>query len=67
MEGEELTLEDIDLIIESLEHTKQAVREYTDYPDYEFKQQRLAAAQRAQDRMRALKKRMKEGHNEGSD
>lgn len=47
MEGEALTLEDIDLIIESLEHTKKAFREYTGYPDEEFRQRRLAAVQRA--------------------
>jgi hypothetical protein len=33
---------DWDLIITSLEYTKKAFSEYTHYPSYEFKQERIA-------------------------
>ncbi len=74
---EELTLEDIAFILESLRYTEKAFREYPissehyptprAYPSYEFKQERLAEVHRVQRRVKALKKRMKEAINEGSD
>lgn len=40
----ELTVSDLELIQVSLRFTLCAFREYTDYPSYEFKQQRIAEA-----------------------
>ena len=39
-----LSADDIRFILESLNYTKKAFSEYTDYPSYEFKQKRIAEA-----------------------
>jgi hypothetical protein len=39
---DKLTIEDVDMILTSLDYTKRAFADYKDYPSYEFKQQRIA-------------------------
>jgi len=53
-----LTVEDCDLIIESLNFTIRAFNDYQ-YPSYEFKQARIKEAETAQRKIRALRKQIK--------
>jgi len=55
----ELTLEEIEIILTSLDYTKQKFQSYTDYPSYEFKQQRIAEVKKVIEKVRAIKKAMK--------
>ena len=50
-----LTTEELDLILESLRHTKQAFADYKDYPSYEFKQARVAIVESVIEKIRAIR------------
>jgi signal recognition particle subunit SEC65 len=56
---ERLTMEDIEMIIESLNYTYRAVDECTSYPSYEFKQQRRNEVYATRQKMRDIKKERK--------
>ena len=52
----ELTVDDLNFILQSLEYTEKAFREYTEYPSYEFKQQRIADVRAVKEKIRAMKR-----------
>jgi len=56
---EDLTHEDLGLILESLGYTRRAFGDYTGYPSYEFKQQRLADVDAVVAKLRAIRDRLK--------
>jgi hypothetical protein len=56
---EDLTLEELELILTSLDYTKQKFQSYSYYPSYEFKQQRIAEVKIIIEKVRAIKKAMK--------
>ncbi len=49
-----ISLEELKLIRESLEYTIKAFEEYTKYPDYEFKQQKISEAKAVKNKISAL-------------
>lgn len=53
-----LTCAEKNALVESLEYTIQAFRDYRDYPSYEFKQQRIAEAEALRAKVRALHKQV---------
>ena len=53
---DQLTTEELDLILESLRYTKQAFTDYKDYPTYEFKQARVATVESVIGKIRAIRK-----------
>lgn len=52
-------LNDVNLIITSLGYTKQKFQEYTDYPSYAFKQERIADVNRSLKIIRELRDQIK--------
>ena len=52
----ELTRQDLDMLITSMEYTKRAFEEYRDYPNNEFKRQRINEAQCLLTKLRAMRK-----------
>ena len=55
----ELTIEDFDLILESLRYTRRKFEEYQ-YPTYELKLQRLDECKAVEQKVLALKRRANE-------
>lgn len=55
----ELTIEDLDFILESLKYTRKSFEEYQEYPSYEFKQDRLKTVNDVMEKVRAVKKELK--------
>ena len=53
-----LTVEEIDIILESLRHTRKSVEEYDKYPTYEYKQQRIKAVNDVTEKIQVLKKEL---------
>lgn len=53
-----LTLEDIDFLLESLKYTKDKF-ENTEYPSYEFKRKRLDDVEKVISKVREIKKDIK--------
>jgi hypothetical protein len=53
---EELNIHDLDVILLSLEYSKQRVADYPHHPSYEFKQQQLAPILETMRKVRALRK-----------
>jgi len=56
-----LTLDDCRFILTSLEHTRDAFRNYMGYPSYEFKQQQMAAVNAVMEKVRAMRDALKKG------
>lgn len=54
----DLTVEDIDVILESLKYSRHYVENYQGHPSYEFKQKRLEGINNAEAKIRALKKEL---------
>lgn len=52
---DQLTGEELDLILESLRHTKQAFSDYKDYPSYEFKQAQVAKVESVIKKVRSIR------------
>lgn len=52
---DQLTREDLDLIVEALGYKKQAVVDYNGYPSYEFKQSQLARVESVIAKVRAMR------------
>ncbi len=50
----QLTLEDLDLILESLQYKKEAYRDSEKHPDYEFKQSQLKRVDDLADKIRSI-------------
>ncbi len=53
--NENLTKEDLDFILTSLDYTRLKFEDYQDYPDYEFKRERLDRVEQVIARVRKLK------------
>lgn len=53
---EELDAHDLDVILESLQYSKQRIADYPDHPSYEFKQQQLAPIEETMGKVRTLRK-----------
>lgn len=47
------------MILESLDYTEQAFRDYTRYPSYEFKQERIGEVQALKSKVREIRKEQK--------
>ena len=58
--GEPLTANDIALILESLQFTKRAFTNYTQYPSYEFKRERIAEVTAVMEKVRAMRDKAKD-------
>lgn len=56
-----LTLEDINFILESLKYTKLKFEEYQGYPSYEYKQGRIEDVNKVAAKVAAIKAKMKAG------
>lgn len=56
MENQYLSIDDIDVILESLKYSKLRIEEYQTYPSYEYKQQRLTMISDVVEKLRNLKK-----------
>lgn len=56
MQIEELTIADLDFILESLQYTKKAFDESQEHPSYEFKQSQLNKVDDLTDKIRSIKK-----------
>lgn len=54
----DLTIHDLDLILESLKYTKLKFEEYQFYPTYEYKQKRIEEVSGVISKVRILKKEM---------
>ena len=54
--NKDLNASDLDFILESLKYTRKAFEEYDRYPDYEFKQKRLAHVNDVMEKIRSLKR-----------
>lgn len=54
--NDELIADDWNMIIQSLEHTRQKFRDYTGYPSPEFKQQQIDAVTALLKKVRTAKK-----------
>lgn len=57
----ELTRQDLDMLITSMEYTKRAFEEYRDYPASDFKRQRINEAQSLLTKLRAMRKGVSSG------
>ena len=55
MSEDQLTTEDLDLILQALGHQKQAFTDYKDYPTYEFKQAQVARVESVIEKVRAIR------------
>ena len=55
----ELTISDLDLILESLEHTRKKFEEYELYPSSEFKQKRIGDVNDVMEKVRTLRQTLK--------
>ena len=55
----ELTISDLNFILESLEYTRKSFEEYKLYPSYEFKQKRIGEVNDVMDKVRTLKQTLK--------
>ena len=55
-----LTIEDCDLIIDSLDYTIRVFNDYQ-YPTYEYKQARISEAKTTRQKVRDIRKRIKAG------
>ena len=53
---ETITIQDIDVILESLKNTKHIFENHQDYPSYEFKQKRITEVDDVASKLRSLKK-----------
>ena len=51
----QLTSDDVDVILTSLEYSKRATEEYRDYPTQEFKQDRLSRIDAVITKIRSLR------------
>ena len=60
MIDEELTVNDLDMIAESLSYTIRAFENYEYYPTDELKQRRIAEARAARSKVLVLKRRTRE-------
>lgn len=54
-----LSIQDLDKIIESLSYSKKAIEESTIHPTYEFKKERLNEIDEVLNKIRAMKKEQK--------
>ena len=52
----QLTIEDLDFILASLEYTKKNFRESKDHPDYKFKQSQLKKVEDLANKIKVIKK-----------
>lgn len=52
---DELTTEDLELILQALGYQKQAFADYKDYPSYEFKQAQIARVEGVIEKVRAIR------------
>ena len=61
----DLNLDDVDFILESLEHTKKTFQEYpigpSGYPNHEFKLKRLKDVESRIEKMRKIRDELKKG------
>jgi hypothetical protein len=57
---ETLIVEEVDIILESLRYTCKAFEEYTGYPSYEFKLNQIAAVTAIIDKLRGMKRALRE-------
>ena len=55
-----LTRQDLDMLITSMGYTMRNIENYTGYPSYEFKMQQINEAQSVVNKLRAMRKSMKE-------
>ena len=55
----EFTRNELETILESLQYTKQKISEYTGYPSYQFKQERLKEVTDVIIKIREMKKESK--------
>jgi len=55
---EQLSLNDLDVILESLSYSKQRIADYQHHPSYEFKQQQLERINRTILKVRELRKKI---------
>lgn len=51
---DQLTTEDLDLILQALGYQKQAFADYQDYPTYEFKQAQIARVESVIEKVRSI-------------
>jgi len=59
--SEELTIADLSLIQEALNHTIKAISDYRGYPDYAYKRTRLDEVEAVKAKVIALRKSIKAG------
>lgn len=52
---DQLTREDLELILQALEYQKQAFADYKDYPTAEFKRTQIARVEGVIDKIRAIR------------
>ena len=58
--AEQLTKQDYEYILECLEYTRRAYREYRDYPSEDFRQQQLERLSAVVSKLRGLRDQMPE-------
>ena len=58
--GEPLTADDCRFILRSLEYTKRAFANCTDYPSYQFKCEQIAEVKAVMDKVRAIRDQIKD-------
>jgi ppGpp synthetase/RelA/SpoT-type nucleotidyltranferase len=57
-----LSKEELELLLESLDSTKQAYQNYSGYPSLEFKAQRIKQVDELRAKIKAMLKESKHGH-----
>jgi hypothetical protein len=56
----QLSLEELDVILESLQYSKQRIEDYDKHPSYEFKRSQLERIERTVERVRALRNSLRQ-------
>jgi len=54
MNADVLTLGDFQVILESLQYSKQRIEDYRDHPSHEFKRQQVERVEKVMEKVRAI-------------